>query len=51
MIEIAKYNCQDATEARIREQEHYDLLNPSLNFIKPISNNKYTVLYNSTKIR
>ena len=44
MIEIAKYNCQDATEARIREQEHYDLFNPSLNLIKPISNNKYKVL-------
>jgi hypothetical protein len=44
MIEIAKYNCQDATEARIREQEHYDLLKPSLNLIQPISNNEYKVL-------
>ena len=44
MTEIAKYNCQDATEARIREQEHYDLLNPSLNLIKPISSNEYEVL-------
>lgn len=44
MIEIAKYNCQDATEARIREQEHYDLLKPSLNSVKPISNNEYYVL-------
>ncbi len=44
MTEIAKYNCQDATEARIREQEHYDLLNPSLNLIKPISDNKYEVI-------
>ena len=23
MVEIAKYNCKDATEARIKEQEHY----------------------------
>ena len=44
MSEIAKYNCQDATEARIREQEHYDLLMPTLNFLNPISNNEYAVL-------
>ena len=44
MIEIAKYNFQDVIEARIREQEHYDLLNPSLNLIKPISSNEYEVL-------
>ena len=31
MVEIAKYCCQDVTEARIREQEHYELLKPSLN--------------------
>ena len=37
MAEIAKYNCQDATEARIREQEHYHLLNSA----KPIANNEY----------
>lgn len=40
MIEIAKYNCQDSTEARIREQEHYDLLNT----VKPITNDEYSVL-------
>jgi len=44
MIEIAKYNCQDATEARIREQEHYDLLKPTLNTFKPISDNEYSIL-------
>lgn len=44
MIEIAKYKCQDATEARIREQEHYDLLKPTLNSINPISNNEYCIL-------
>jgi len=34
MAEIAKYSCQDVTEARIREQEHYDLLNLSLNIFE-----------------
>jgi hypothetical protein len=51
MIEIAKYNCQDATEARIREQEHYDLLKPSLNLIQPISNNEYKVLQIDNSIK
>jgi len=52
MIEIAKYNCKDSTEARIREQEHYDLLKPTLNTINPITNNKYGVISieNSIKI-
>jgi hypothetical protein len=31
MVEIAKYNCTDATEARIKEQEHYNELKASLN--------------------
>jgi hypothetical protein len=44
MIEIAKYNCKDSTEARIREQEHYDLLKPTLNTINPITNNKCSVI-------
>jgi len=44
MAEIAKYSCQDVTEARIREQEHYDLLNLSLNILNPISSNEYSVL-------
>ena len=44
MIEIAKYNCKDLTEAKIREQEHYDLLKPTLNSVNPITNNKYRVL-------
>lgn len=35
MIEIAKYNCKDSTEARIKEHEHYKLLNPSLNSNPP----------------
>jgi len=42
MIEIAKYNCKDKTEARIKEQEHYDLLNSSLNSCPPyVDKNKY----------
>jgi len=44
MIEIAKYSCQDATEARIREQEHYEQLKPSLNSVNPITNNIYSTL-------
>ena len=44
MVEIAKYFCQDVTEARIREQEHYEMLKPSLNITNPIINNKYSVL-------
>ena len=33
MIEIAKYCCKDATEARIKEQYHYDELKSSLNSV------------------
>ena len=35
MVEIAKYNCKDSTEARIKEQYHYELLNASLNSCPP----------------
>ena len=31
MIEIAKYNCKDVTDARIKEQLHYEELQASLN--------------------
>jgi hypothetical protein len=51
MVEIAKYNCQDATEARIREQEHYDLLKPTLNHANPISSNEYCVLSTDNSIK
>ena len=44
MIELAKYNCKDVTEARIREQEHYDILKPKLNSVNPISNNSDIVI-------
>lgn len=40
MIEIAKYDCKDSTEARIKEQEHYELLNSSLNMNPPYVNPK-----------
>ena len=35
MIEIEKYNCNNLTEARIREQYYYELLNANLNSIPP----------------
>jgi hypothetical protein len=38
MVEIAKYNCKDATEARIKEQEHYEELKANLNSIPPYIN-------------
>ena len=42
MIEIAKYNCKDKTEARIKEQHHYVELNSSLNSCPPyVDKNKY----------
>jgi len=44
MVEIAKYFCQDVTEARIKEQEHYELLKQSLKIANPILNNKNCIL-------
>jgi hypothetical protein len=42
MFEIAKYNCKDKTEARIKEQQHYAELNSSLNSCPPyVDKNKY----------
>jgi hypothetical protein len=38
MIEIAKYNCNDITEARIKEQKHYEELKSSLNSYPPFIN-------------
>jgi len=35
MVEIAKYNCKDSTEARIKEQEHYKELKANMNSISP----------------
>ena len=35
MVEIAKYNCKNATEARIKEQEHYEMIKSSLNSCRP----------------
>jgi hypothetical protein len=42
IVEIATFNCKDNTEARIKEQEQYELLKPSLNALTPYSDkNKY----------
>jgi len=42
MVEIEKYNCKDATEARIKEQEHYNNLKASLNSCPPyVDKTKY----------
>jgi len=38
MVEIAKYNCNNNTEARMKEQEHYELLKATLNSCSPFSN-------------
>jgi hypothetical protein len=38
MIEIANYNCKNSSEARIKEQYYYKLLNATLNSINPIQN-------------
>ena len=36
MIEIEKYPCSDGNEARARERYWYELLQPTMNMIKPI---------------
>lgn len=42
MVEIAKYNCKDSTEARIKEQYHYEQLKASLNSCPPyVDSNKF----------
>jgi len=40
MVEIAKYNCNDSTEARIKEQQHYEELKASLNSVPPYVDKK-----------
>ena len=46
MIEIAKYECKDVVEARIKENEHYVILNASLNCVAPYKDK--TILFCST---
>jgi hypothetical protein len=41
MVEIAKYNCKDKTEARIKEQHHYEDLNATLNISPHFQEIKY----------
>ena len=38
MTEIACYNCKNSEEARIKEQQYYELLNASLNSLPPYTN-------------
>ena len=40
MVEIATYCCKDLTEARIKENEHYNELQASLNSSQPYVNRK-----------
>ena len=40
MIEISRYNCKDHTEAKIKEQEHYDILKATLNSCPPYVNKR-----------
>jgi hypothetical protein len=40
MVEIAKYNCKDKTEARIKEQQYYEALNATLNSCPPCIDKK-----------
>lgn len=35
MIEVEKYPCRDANEARARERHWYEQINPALNFVVP----------------
>jgi hypothetical protein len=37
MIEIASYKCKNSIEARIKEQQHFELLKPSLNSVSAVS--------------
>ena len=41
MCEIAIYNCKNKTEARIKEQQHYDELKANLNIYPPFQEIKY----------
>jgi hypothetical protein len=40
MVEIEKYNCKDKTEARIKEQHHYEELKSTLNSCPPCLDKK-----------
>jgi hypothetical protein len=40
MVEIARYNCKDKTEARIKEQQHYEELKSTLNSCPPCVDKK-----------
>ncbi len=37
MVELERFHCQDSKEARMKEQEYYENLKPSLNSVAPFS--------------
>jgi hypothetical protein len=43
MTEIAMYNCKNKTEARLKEQQHYEDLNANLNSCPPFQEIKYFI--------
>lgn len=43
MSEIANYNCKNITEAKIKEQIHYELLKANLNCIPPYTSKKIEI--------
>ena len=49
MTEIAKYNCKDITEVRIKQQEHFELLQSNLNTDKKHYCNTCKKQYSSKK--
>jgi hypothetical protein len=50
MVEIAKYNCKNKTEARIKEQQHYEELNSTLNSCPPYNKDKNIIQKIMTKM-
>ena len=51
MVEIEKYPCEDANEARARERYWYEYLNAKLNMIYPKRTRKEYELHNADKIK
>jgi predicted GIY-YIG superfamily endonuclease len=50
MIEIAKYSCKDSTEARIKEQQHYEVLKATLKMSPPYVDVNNSVTEKSPKV-
>jgi hypothetical protein len=49
MIEMEKFPCKDFNEARARERHWYEILNSSLNSIRPLISNEEQRLYDREK--